>query len=289
MGEPYDLTLLPRWGTDPSLSSYLAAMSTASRRCGHNPEEDKTAEQVLPGMATLLTDVSHGGEGLAEGVREQLLLLACGLKKEFDPASEERRPVQSVMEMTRSVDISACMQRLGISMEQPFFLLAPGASHPVRCWPPERFSALGVALRRKTGIVVYSLGGPGDSTLCEHIETLSGGTIRSMAGRTSVLEAIALTQRAALLVSNDSGPAHVGGSVGTPTLVLSACPKTSAREHANSPLRVRPVGPRVHVLQPDRSAIGCSDRCLAMVAHCILGLTVESVLTAAEQLIDQLD
>jgi ADP-heptose:LPS heptosyltransferase len=285
MGEPYDLALLPRWGTDPSLSSYLAAMSTASRRCGHNPEEDKTAESVLPGMAALLTNVSHGGEGLAEGVREQLLLLACGLKKEFDPASEERRPVQSVMEMGRSVDISACMRRLGISMEQPFMLLAPGASHPVRCWPTERFSALGMALRRKTGIAVYSLGGAADRTLSERIEALSGGAIRSLAGQTSILEAIALTQRAVLLVSNDSGPVHVGGSVGISTLVLSACPKTSTREHANSPLRVRPVGPMVRILQPEKFADGCDERCHASVAHCILGLTVESVLCEAEQLL----
>jgi ADP-heptose:LPS heptosyltransferase len=285
MGEPYDLALVPRWGTDPSLSGYLAAMSTASRRCGHNPEEDKTAESVLPGMAALLTNVSHGGEGLAEGVREQLVLRACGLKKEFDPASDERRPVRSVVEMGRSVDISACMQRLTISTQQPFILLAPGASHPVRCWPPERFSALGMALRRKTGIAVYSLGGPGDRTLSEHIEALSGGAIRSLAGQTSILEAIALTQRAVLLVSNDSGPAHVGGSVGISTLVLSACPKTSTREHANSPLRVRPVGPIVRTLQPEKFADGCDERCHASVAHCILGLTVESVLCEAEQLL----
>lgn len=282
--EPYDLALLPRWGTDPSLSSYLAAMSTASRRCGHNPKEEKMAASILPGMAALLTVVSHGGEGLAEGVREQLVLRACGLKEEFDPIIEERRPVRSVVEMGRSVDISECMQRLSISMQQPFILLAPGASHPLRCWPTERFSALGVALHRKTGIAVYSLGGPADRKLCEHIELLSGGTIRSLAGQTSMLEAIALTQRAELLISNDSGPAHIGGSVGIPTLVLSACPKTSTREHATSPLRVRPVGPHVHVLQPDQSAIGCSDRCLATVAHCILGLTDEFVLTAASNL-----
>lgn len=283
MEQPYDLALLPRWGTDPSLSSYLAAMSTAPRRCGHDPEEDRMAESVLPGMTSLLTDVSHGGEGLAEGVREQLLLLACGLRKEFDPASEERRPVESVMEMGRSVDISECMQRLDISTQDPFMLLAPGASHPVRCWPPERFADLGMALRHKTGIAVYSIGGPMDRTLCEHIEDLSGGVIRSLAGETSILEAIALTQQATLLVSNDSGPAHIGGSVGIPTLVLSACPKTSTQEHANSPLRVRPVGPHVRVLQPDKSENGCGNQCLAPIAHCILGLTIGSVLSEAQQ------
>jgi ADP-heptose:LPS heptosyltransferase len=278
--EPYDLALLPRWGTDPSLSSYLAAMSTASRRWGHDPREDRMAESVLPGMTALMTNVSHGGEGLAEGVREQLLLLACGLKKNLDPAKEERLPVHSLAEIARSVDISACMQRLGIPPHQRFILLAPGASHPVRCWPPERFAALGMALLRDKGLPVYSFGGPADRAVCDAVEALSGAKIRSLAGQTSILEAIALTQRADLIVTNDSGPAHVGGGIGIPTLVLSACPKTSTREHAASPLRVRPVGPYVSVLQPDHPASGCTERCVAPVAHCILGIAVETALAA---------
>lgn len=281
-GVSYDLALLPRWGRDPDLSSYLAAMSTASRRCGHDPEEDQAAESVLPGMAGLLTDVSHGGAGMAEAIRERLLLQSCGLAPEFNAMVEEHRPVESVLQMARSVDICSCMERLAMEIDRPFILLAPGASHAVRCWPPERFAALGVELHGKTGVAVYSVGGPGDRRLCEDIEELSGGQVRSLAGRTSVLEAIALTRRARLLVSNDSGPAHVGGSVGTSTIVLSACPRTSTEEHANSPLRVRPVGPKVHVLQPERPQPGCRGRCTARDAHCILGIETASVLRIAE-------
>lgn len=286
IGEHYDLALLPRWGTDPGLSTYLASMSSAPRRCGHDPQEEVAAEEVFPGMTALLTTVSHGGEGLAEGVREQLVLLACGLLGGIDQEREERRPVESVIQMGSSIDIAACMRRLGVAADTRLVLLSPGASHPARRWPPEWFALLGEALSSRTGAAIYSIGGIGDRALGRHIEALSGGLIRSLAGETSVLEGIALIQTASLLVTNDSGPAHIGGSVGTPTLVLSACPKTSTHEHANSPRRVRPVGPKVHVMQPPESANGCSGRCLESVAHCILGLTVESALCHAEQLLE---
>lgn len=281
----YDLVLLPRWGTDPSLSSYLALMTSAQRRCGHDPDEDVASEPVLPGMASLLTAVSHGGNGLAEAVREQLVLLSSGVIKTLDPKEEERRRVESVLHMGRSIDLSLCMKRLGMDPDHEFILLAPGASHPVRCWPAERFAALGQALHKATGLDVYAIGGPADRALGEQLQSLSAGIIRSLAGQTSILEAIQLSRSAKLLVTNDSGPAHVGGSVGTPTIVLSACPRTSREEHANSPSRVRPVGPCVRVLQPQAPGAGCVERCNAPKAHCICGISTDSVLQEALELL----
>jgi ADP-heptose:LPS heptosyltransferase len=277
MHETYDLALLPRWGTDPSMASYLAAMSTAPQRCGHDPQEERTAEQVFPGTEALLTVVSHGGEGMAEGVRQQLLLVACGIIKDLDAAAEERRTSKGVLEIGLSVDVEACVSRLELCPDGRFILLAPGASHASRRWPGERFAQFGNAMSRRTGHFVYIIGGPEDRELGERIEVLSCGSVRNLAGSTSVPETIALTQRAALLVTNDSGPAHIGGALGTPTLVLSACPKASRFEHANSPGRVRPVGPRVKVLQPDLPAGGCADRCQNPDSHCILGITVDLV------------
>ena len=281
----YDLVLLPRWGTDPFLSAYLATMSAAPRRCGHDPEEEADAEQPLPEITSLLTTVSHGGHGMAEGVREQLVLTACGLVQNFNPEQEERRPVQSVLDMAGNVSSPALLTRLGISPDRPFLLLAPGASHPARRWPTDRFAALAVALHHHTGTPIYTVGGPSEHHLGQQIEQASNGLVKNLTGTTTIPEAIALTQRAALLITNDSGPAHAGGSLGTPTLVLSVCPVTSTHEHANSPRRVRPVGPLVHVLQPSASAQGCAERCLAPEAHCILGLTIEQVFEQARAML----
>jgi ADP-heptose:LPS heptosyltransferase len=289
MDQPYDLALLPRWGTDPGLSTYVAAMSSAPRRGGHDPADEAAGEDFFPGMTTLLTDISHGGLGMAEGVREQLVLVACGIISTFDDKVEEIRPVETVLAMSDTVDVDSSMRRLGIPLNQPFLLLAPGASHPARRWPPEQFAALGVALRKNLNVPVFLIGGPVDQELGKQIQQLSEGLVHNLAGQTSVLEGIALTRRASLLVTNDSGPAHIGGSVGIPTLVLSVCPRTSTQEHPNSPLRVRPVGPRVVVMQPESSSEGCTDRCLREEAHCILGLSTDAVLAQATQMLSPVE
>jgi ADP-heptose:LPS heptosyltransferase len=284
-GESYDLAVLPRWGTDPGLSTYLAAASSAARRCGHDPKEELGTEDLFPGMTRLMTCVSTGGHGMAEAVREQLVLAACGLPLSLDPDLEERRVVDSVLQMSESADSNDLLRRLGIEPDERFVLLSPGASHPARRWPTEEFAALGQRLSRKD-LRVYVFGSMNDRALGDQIVAVSNGRLRNLAGSTSILEGLALIRRAAVLVTNDSGPAHMGGSLGTPTLVLSACPASSKEEHANSPLRVRPVGPRVIVLQPEASAPGCSGRCEAPTAHCIQGIRIERVLQTAEALLD---
>lgn len=287
-GQSYDLAVLPRWGTDPGLATYLAAASSATRRCGHDPKEEFGAEDLFPGMTRLMTSVSAGGHTMAEAVREQLVLAACGLPLSLDPDAEEKRVVESVLQMSESVDSNDLLRRLGIGPDEQFVLLSPGASHPARRWPAEQFAALGQRLSRK-GFRVYAFGSMNDRALGDQIATLSNGMVRNLAGSTSILEGLALIRKAAALVTNDSGPAHMGGSLGTPTVVLSACPASSQEEHANSPLRVRPVGPRVTVLQPETSAPGCNGRCEAPTAHCIEGIKIERVLEAAEAFLDSQD
>lgn len=222
---------------------------------------------------------------MAEAVREQLVLAACGLPLSLDPEAEEKAVVESVLQMSESIDAHGLLEQLGLEPDQRFVLLSPGASHPARRWPAEEFATLGQRLSRK-GLRVYAFGSIGDRALGDQIATLSNGTVRNLAGRTSILEGLALIRKAAVLVTNDSGPAHMGGSLGTPTLVLSACPESSKEEHANSPLRVRPVGPRVIVLQPKTSAPGCNGRCEAPTAHCIQGISTEQVVETAEALLD---
>ncbi len=289
MDQSYDLALLPRWGTDPYLLTYFAAMSSAPQRCGHDPNDEEWPRLPLPSMEALLTIVSHGGKGLAEGVRQQRLLLACGFVDEIDFANEEFRPVDSAIEMGKTVDLESCMIRIGLSPTKPFVLLAPGASHPARRWPTDRFGELAKRLHQSTGAEIVTLGGASDHVLGEQIVASSCGVARNLAGKTSLLETIALMSKAKLLIANDSGPAHIGGSVGAPTLVLSACPKTSLLEHPSSPRRIRPVGPLVFVLQPDEPANGCGEWCTKQIPHCIEGISIDTAERAALRLFHKLD
>jgi ADP-heptose:LPS heptosyltransferase len=95
-------------------------------------------------------------------------------------------------------------------------VLHPGASAGRRRWPPERFAAVGDILARDGATVAITgtgderdlVGQVGAAMRAEALPLL-GLSLRALVG---VLE------RARVVISNDTGPLHVAGAVGTPTV-----------------------------------------------------------------------
>lgn len=112
------------------------------------------------------------------------------------------------------------------SAELPFALppgrkvaLNPGASEAARCWPAESFARLAEALSA-ADFVPLLVGAPCDVELCEKIKSSTRADIQNFAGRTTIPEMAALLARCDLLVSADTGAAHLSAAVGTTVLGL---------------------------------------------------------------------
>jgi heptosyltransferase-1 len=67
-----------------------------------------------------------------------------------------------------------------------------------------------------TSIVLW---GPGEQSLAEAVQASSGGAAR-VAPSTSLGDLVAVLSDAALLVSGDTGPLHIGAAVGVPIVGL---------------------------------------------------------------------
>lgn len=280
-----DVCFLPRWGTDPGMSAWIALFVGVPDVRGYDPREDTYGHTPVPGVRHILTAATIGGQHLQEAMRELRLLEATGASEPLDYHMERQALVQPLLSLEQSVDVPALFHRLGLNPSQPFLALCPGASSPARRWPAERFAQVATELYRRISVPSLILGGPADAFISAAVHRAAPGVTLDLTGSTSLPELAVLLSKATLLLANDSGPAHVGAGVGTPTLVLSACPAGSTVEHAGSPARVSPVGPSVHVLQPESAAIFCIDRCAHTEAHCILTLTVDQVLHAATPLL----
>ena len=106
---------------------------------------------------------------------------------------------------------------------QRLVLINPNASEllPHRRWMPERYAEL---IRRiLTGYddaVVMITGAPEERAQAEELARANGSRAVSFAGRSSLGDLPALYAHAALMVSNDSGPAHFSAACGLPTIVL---------------------------------------------------------------------
>jgi lipopolysaccharide heptosyltransferase I len=103
--------------------------------------------------------------------------------------------------------------------DAPFALVNPGAAWPNKRWPPERFGEVAGFLHEVRGLTSIVLWGPGEEGLARAVVDASAGSAR-VAPATSISDLLALSRRAALMVSGDTGPLHIAAAAGTPTVAI---------------------------------------------------------------------
>jgi ADP-heptose:LPS heptosyltransferase len=96
-------------------------------------------------------------------------------------------------------------------------LLQPGSTDPRRRWPAERFAFVGDALARAGARVVVN-GSAAEAPLVQAVAQGMRAPPVNLAGRLSLGGLCGLLERAALVVSNDTGPLHLALAIGTPAV-----------------------------------------------------------------------
>ena len=108
---------------------------------------------------------------------------------------------------------------------QPTLLISPCSRHTRRNWRLDRYAALAAHAANRHRMRVILVGGPSEterSAGAAIVEAAAGTPIVNQIGRDTLPELLALLARATVLVSPDSGPAHMATMVGTPVIGLYA-------------------------------------------------------------------
>eukprot|EP01034_Spumella_vulgaris_P036655 gene36654-45216_t len=137
----------------------------------------------------------------------------------------------------------------------------PWTTCPKR-WPPAHFAAVA----RGLDVPVLLLGSGKEAALCEEIAAAAPGRCTNLAGKTSLLQALAAISAARHVVSNDSGLMHVAAAFGVHQVAVFG---------SSSPLHTPPLNDRATVLwlkndpayQPPLDCAPCFER------ECPLGHT----------------
>jgi heptosyltransferase-1 len=159
-----------------------------------------------------------------------------------------------------------------------FVLVNPFGRWRSKIWPAERWAALIRRLRVEVGAAVVVAGGPDEERAAQRLlALLAPAPPPSLAGKTSLAEAICLYRRAALVVSGDSGPAHAAAAVGTPVVALFG---------PTWPERNGPWGKSHRVIQASRASSHAAYRDDGARRH-IEAIDVGTVLDAVAALYDQ--
>jgi heptosyltransferase-1 len=149
----------------------------------------------------------------------------------------------------------------------PFATLLPGTNWPTKRWPIDKFAAIVEPLRTRFGLRTVVAGGPGDAELARRIPA-----DLDLTGKTNLRQLVALLERSALVIANDSGPMHIASALGRP-LVVPFGP--------TNPIRTGPYRRMDTVLRLDLPCSPCySRRCTHQ--SCLQWLGTDSILDHAK-------
>ncbi|MFA5192233.1 MAG: glycosyltransferase family 9 protein [Verrucomicrobiia bacterium] len=163
---------------------------------------------------------------------------------------------------------------------EKLILVNPGARWPTKRWPAPRFSEL---LSRLAALWpdhrLAIIGSPDERITAEAIAAAAHTPVEVLAGRTTLPQLLNLMRRAALLISNDSGPMHLAVAVGTPVVAIFG---------PTNPRRTGPYPAATHAVL--RVSLPCSPCMKAECkdvpeVKCLCQIEVEQVVAAAERLI----
>ena len=101
-----------------------------------------------------------------------------------------------------------------------FYVLSIGAEKKYREWGIDSYTAIAQLIYKHTGWVGIISGVEKDFNLGEKIQSLSGVPLENLAGKTSLSELASLLGKSHLVISNETGTAHISAAVRTPTVCI---------------------------------------------------------------------
>jgi ADP-heptose:LPS heptosyltransferase len=270
-----------RGGVDPYRSHHLAWLLGGTRRIAYSPKLEPELPAYQYDVSPLFTDEVEEMQGIHEVTRGNEVLNLAGLLKGTISIEE---PVASLLGIAESTAARNYRHQIGLE-DQSYAVVALGASIERRAWPVAAFAELARKQLLNQNMRIVLVGGPELAPAALKFRELAGENVLDLTGSTNFEQLIAVCGKAICFVGNDSGPAHIAGACGVPTLIITAFAQSSRTSHHASPVRSHPLGPFVAVVQPKEQLSGCETQCIATEPHCILEVTVEETSLALQELL----
>ncbi len=163
-----------------------------------------TVGMRTPDAAPLDRCVAHGG---VVNRRLQLLEVAA-------LAGANAWPMRSHLQAT-DADRRQASALVSLAPGQRLVILQPAATDPRRCWPASRFASVADALVEEGALVAIN-GTASEARVVDSVLDTMRHPAINLSGRASLNGLCGLLERAALVVSNDTGPLHMALALGRP-------------------------------------------------------------------------
>ena len=239
-GKQFDVLLLMQLSLRANVLSRLVS---AKRRIGFDAERSKELHSWVINESIPYAKDIHVLDGFMQfatylGCQEKILdwhipvdesdvLLAKRIMNPYNmfklDLSLDEVSVDDVLEGKRNFESIQQLKQAG-APHKTKVIISPCSSHDLRNWSVENYAALCDHLVTAHEAQVLLCGSPSEKekAFIAEIEAACQVPILNIAGQDTLKQLLCLMQMVNLVVSPDSGPLHMAGSVGTPVIGLLA-------------------------------------------------------------------
>ncbi len=161
---------------------------------------------------------------------------------------------------------------------RPLVAICPGSTNSrAKRWPAERFAAVADMLVERTGAEVVLVGAAEELEISEEVARHMRARAVVLTGRTDLAQTAAVLKASDLLVTNDTGPAHVAAAVGCPVVVIFG---------PTNPVTTRPFSDTAEVVRRPPDCAPCMLRDCPIDHRCMTAVTPEDVFERAARVLE---
>jgi heptosyltransferase-2 len=177
----------------------------------------------------------------------------------------------------RRAEAKSFLQAQGVRAGRPLIALCPGSINSrAKRWSAESYAALGDRLKANIDAEVVLIGSAGELPVSLEVSDRMKQPPLILTGKTDLALAVAILEQADLLITNDTGPAHVAAALGKPTLVIFG---------PTNPLTTRPLSDAAEIIRIPPDCAPCMLRDCPIDHRCMTAITAETVFERAVKML----
>jgi heptosyltransferase-2 len=180
---------------------------------------------------------------------------------------------------SRKLAARSLLRTSGITDGRPLIAICPGSINSrAKRWPADRYAALGDRFIDESRADVLLIGSSAEEVVSLEVSGRMRNKPVILTGKTELKELVAVLSLVDLLVTNDTGPAHVAAALGRPTLVIFG---------PTNPLTTRPFSPFAEIVRQPPDCAPCMLRDCPIDHRCMTAISPDEVFKRAEVMLER--
>jgi ADP-heptose:LPS heptosyltransferase len=202
-----ELALYPHYSRYFILGDSLIRVCCAKEKIGFKGDNYLSSSlQAYISSRNYTKLLPYSRDGLMELERNAEFLKGIGI------SSAEPR----VASLPKLLDLTA-----SLTVEEPYFIIFPGASIAYRMWPFERFASVAKLIVKRFNWRVVICGGPSECDIANQVfDSIDLPNTLNFVGKTSLPELVEVIRHSQLVIGNETSAIHIAAAVNTPSVCL---------------------------------------------------------------------